>query len=128
MCSSKGFGSACRLPTANPCTRMPFNVAMINAASACGSTLDRNDPLLATALQNVGEQVAIQPEELGRTREDVVEVLFLAHDEREQEPHRVDVLADELEVDVDQFADLLELAEPRQLLARRRSSTASATR
>ena len=124
-CSSRGFGSVCRPPTANPCTRMPFSVAMISAASACGLTVERNDALLAPRLQDVGEQVAIDPEELGGAVEDVVEVLLLAHDQRQQEAHRVDVLADELEVDVDQLADLLELAEPREQLARRRSSTAS---
>src|SRR5438876_77241 len=73
-------------------------------------------PLLATAVDDVGEQVAVHPLQLVHVPDHVVGMLLLSQDEAHDELHRVDVLGDERVVGVDQLPDLIDLGEALQVV------------
>src|SRR3989454_5228415 len=73
-------------------------------------------PLLATAVDDVGEQVAVHPLQLVHVPDHVVGMLLLPQDEAHDELDRVDVLRDERVVGVDQLPDLIDLGETLQVV------------
>src|SRR5881396_2842320 len=73
-------------------------------------------PLLATAVDDVCEQVAVYPLQLVHVPDHVVGMLLLPQDEAHDELDRVDVLRDERVVGVDQLPDLIDLGETLQVV------------
>src|SRR2546422_8424176 len=72
--------------------------------------------LLATAVDDVGEQVAVYPLQLVHVPDHVVGVLLLPQDEAHDELDRIDVLGDERVVGVDQLPYLIDLGETLQVV------------
>src|SRR5207245_2715801 len=78
--------------------------------------LGPEDPLLAAAVEDVGEEVAIHAVQLVHVPDEVVGMLFVAQEQAHDELDRVEVLGDERVVLVDQALDLIDLGEPLEVV------------
>src|SRR4029077_20552825 len=74
------------------------------------------DALLAAAVEDVGEEIAVHALELVHVPDEIVRMLLLAQDQAQEELHGVKVLGHEAVVSVDQQLDLVELRETCQLV------------
>src|ERR1041385_3955214 len=78
---------------------------------AGGIDVRTKDPLLATVLEYVVQQVTEDPEELRHAGDGIVGLLLLAQDEAENEADRLHVLAHEIVEEIDQPMNLRRLVQ-----------------
>src|SRR5262249_39816448 len=105
-----------RLPAEEALDEQPVQRGDDERRVLTGAHVFPEDPLLPSAVDDVGEQASVDALELVHVADDVVGMLLLAQDQADDELDGVDVLRDEIVVGVDQALDLVELREPLELV------------